>query len=198
MCIDLQHYIYRLFERKSHCFTCNSYTSLTFPPSSSLHPSQGHGEFLQMLCSLGANCHLRSAQSRGPIDLIPHSPLSTREERRRTLLIAEPRLRTLILHHEDCLERPHTKESDWDGADRLERILKELTDPLQVRPSLSHLICIFLSPLSLSPTCVSLSLSHLPSSLHISPPHACLSLACSLSPSHPSPLYLCFSVLDGV
>jgi hypothetical protein len=66
------------------------------------------------------------------MDLIPHSPLSTREERRRTLLIAEPRLRTLILHHEDCLERPHTRESDWDGAGRLERILKELKDPLQV------------------------------------------------------------------
>jgi hypothetical protein len=61
------------------------------------------------------------------------------------------------------LERPHTKESDWDGADRLERILKELTDPLLVRPSLPHLISLSLSlsfifvSVYISIQCVSLS-----------------------------------------
>jgi hypothetical protein len=145
--IDLQNCFYHLLERKTDCF---NWLPILYPMASSQStpsllrkphplllsfPPQGHGEFLQMLCSLGANCHLRSAQSRGPMDLIPHSPLSTREKRRRSLLIAEPRLRTLILHHEDCLEHPHTRESDWDGAGRLERILKELTDPLQVRMS---------------------------------------------------------------
>lgn len=80
---------------------------------------------------MGANCHLRSAQSRGPLDLINHTPHSTREHLRRILLTAEPRLRTLILHHEDCLVM-HSAKGEWEDGDRLERIMKVLTDPLEV------------------------------------------------------------------
>lgn len=80
---------------------------------------------------MGANCHLRSAQSRGPLDLINHTPHSTREHLRRILLTAEPRLRTLILHHEDCLVM-HSARGEWEDGDRLERIMRVLTDPQEV------------------------------------------------------------------
>ena len=81
---------------------------------------------------MSANCHIRSALSRGALDLITSSPVKTREELRSALLTAEPRLRTLILHHEDCLEGPHSGLSEWEGPDRLEEIMRLLGDHKQV------------------------------------------------------------------
>ena len=51
-----------------------------------------------------------------------------REELRRILLTAEPRLRTLILHHPDCLEHSARQPSEWEGPDRLDGILRNIQD----------------------------------------------------------------------
>eukprot|EP00605_Chrysophyceae_sp_TOSAG23-4_P001803 GSChrysophyteH1.ASY1.ANO1.1993.1 assembled CDS len=68
----------------------------------------GHGHFIELLADFGANCHLRNAQSRAALDL------------------AEPRLRTLILFHEDCLEHSARRVDDWEGPDRLLGIMHRL------------------------------------------------------------------------
>ena len=76
-----------------------------------------------MLSSLSANCHIRSAQSRCPLDLITSTSHSSRETLRSTLLSVEPRLRTLILHHKDCMDEYHEGMSQWEGPDRVKSIM---------------------------------------------------------------------------
>ena len=108
----------------------------------------GHMNFLKMLVELGANCHIRNGQSRCALDILgtdsggggsATSSTSTdsqetvrtrqaREELRKILLTAEPRLRTLILHHPDCLEHSSRRPSEWEGPDRLEGILRNIQD----------------------------------------------------------------------
>ena len=45
---------------------------------------------------------------------------------RQAMLLLEPRLRSLILYHEDCLEHAARRESDWEGPDRLKGIMSLL------------------------------------------------------------------------
>ena len=110
----------------------------------------GHMNFLKMLVDLGANCHIRNGQSRCALDILgtgvgsvagaassssasmdSQETMRTRQARedlRRILLSAEPRLRTLVLHHPDCLEHSARRPSEWEGPDRLEGILRNIQD----------------------------------------------------------------------
>jgi acetoin utilization deacetylase AcuC-like enzyme len=117
----------------------------------------GHPAFLQLLTEFGANCHIRNREARAAIDcvhdnrdlyLLEHmsetstlSPRSqaqakrrARDEVRRVILCSEPRLRTLILFHEDCLDHSARRASDWEGPDRLQAIMARLRN-LQEFPS---------------------------------------------------------------
>lgn len=65
----------------------------------------GHTEFLQMLAEFGANFHLRNGMAQAALDLVGGDLRDDRrKELRKVLLSAEPRLRTLILYHQDCLQ----------------------------------------------------------------------------------------------
>ena len=44
------------------------------------------------------------------------------------MMTLEPRLRTLILYHEDCLEHTARRASEWEGPDRLTEIMNALQD----------------------------------------------------------------------
>jgi acetoin utilization deacetylase AcuC-like enzyme len=44
------------------------------------------------------------------------------------MLTVEPRLRTLILYHEDCLEISVRRPSEWEGPDRLVEIMGAVRD----------------------------------------------------------------------
>jgi len=90
----------------------------------------GHDNFLRMLVEVGTDCHLRNGQSRCALDLLGTGTESSgsRTELRRSLLTAEPRLRTLVLHHPDCLQLSQLRPSEWEGPDRLEGILRDLQD----------------------------------------------------------------------
>jgi len=90
----------------------------------------GHALFLEMLADFGANCHLRNSNARAALDLAGADPATAphRDELRRVMLSVEPRLRTLILYHEDCLEHTTRKAADWEGPDRLVDIMQRLQD----------------------------------------------------------------------
>ena len=88
----------------------------------------GHGHFIELLADFGANCHLRNAGSRAALDLAGTTVATqmNREELRRIMLSVEPRLRTLVLYHEDCLEHSARRVDDWEGPDRLVSIMHRL------------------------------------------------------------------------
>lgn len=96
----------------------------------------GHGHFLEMLADLGANCHLRNSQHRSALDVagtgteIVNTP-EGRLEMRRIMLSVEPRLRTLILYHKDCLDHSARRPSDWEGPDRLRDIMLRLQNLIE-------------------------------------------------------------------
>lgn len=93
-----------------------------------------HVHFLELLVDFGANCHIRNSQGRAALDVldgnseISSETMTQRFELRRILLSIEPRLRTLILYHDDCLEHTPRKLSDWEGPDRLKFIMQQLND----------------------------------------------------------------------
>jgi SHAQKYF class myb-like DNA-binding protein len=95
-----------------------------------------HGHFLEMLADLGANCHLRNSQHRSALDVagtgteIVNTP-EGRLEMRRIMLSVEPRLRTLILYHKDCLDHSARRPSDWEGPDRLRDIMLRLQNLIE-------------------------------------------------------------------
>ena len=103
-----------------------------------------------MLCSQSANCHIRSSQLRSPLDLITSNSKRTREELRSVLLSVEPRLRTLILYPEDCMESAHTGMSSWNVPDRLKEIMNVLSDCDQVSVPWATYVCISTSGVILS------------------------------------------------
>jgi acetoin utilization deacetylase AcuC-like enzyme len=89
-----------------------------------------HLGLLKVLIDCGANLHIRNNQAKCPLDVVvdhPDKSLS-REDIRRSILTMEPRLRSLILYHEDCLEHAARRESDWEGPDRLRGIMNLLMD----------------------------------------------------------------------
>jgi hypothetical protein len=90
----------------------------------------GHINFIEVLCNCGVNCHIHNNAAKCPMDCavdIPELNIK-REDIRKMMLTSEPRLRTLILYHEDCLEHSARKQSDWEGPDRLCGIMKTLYD----------------------------------------------------------------------
>jgi hypothetical protein len=90
----------------------------------------GHVAFIEMLADLGANFHIRNGASISALDLIGSNSkdLHQRAHLRKLMLTAEPRLRTLVLTHEDFQEHTARRPSDWEGPDRLESIMKRLRD----------------------------------------------------------------------
>jgi hypothetical protein len=105
----------------------------------------GHAAFLEMVIEFGAHCHMRNGQSQSAIDIVSlegnrpdgyssGSDTSRVTVLRRTMLTAEPRLRTLILFHEDCLQHTARRSTDWEGPDRLLAIMKRLRDTSQFAP----------------------------------------------------------------
>lgn len=90
----------------------------------------GHLSVIQVLTNCGANFHLRNHAWRCPLDLAADCPELhlTRLDIRRSILAMEPRLRSLVLYHEDCLEHAARRESDWEGPDRLTGIMNLILD----------------------------------------------------------------------
>ncbi|RYG68418.1 hypothetical protein EON64_05235, partial [archaeon] len=90
----------------------------------------GHLAFLEMLAGLGVSFHQRNAQALSPIDLagFQSSSAADREALRRATFLLEPRLRTLVLYHEDFLEHTARRPSDWEAPDRLLQIMQRLRD----------------------------------------------------------------------
>ena len=97
-----------------------------------------HTNFLELLVDFGANCHIRNFVGRAALNILDEmnenkSALSNenlvkRNELRRVLLSLEPRLRTLILYHEDCLEHIPRRSSDWEAPDRIKSIMRFIND----------------------------------------------------------------------
>ena len=101
--------------------------------NSALHvaATKGHSAMMDLLVDFGVNCHLRNKKNRSALDLCgttKHTK-NQRDELRRVLLSLEPRLRTLILYHEDCLEHTARRADDWEGPDRLMGIMQRLQNP---------------------------------------------------------------------
>ena len=55
---------------------------------------------------------------------------SQREEARTNLFMTEPRLRTLVLHHPECLEHGVRSNSDWECPDRVKSILSKIAEEI--------------------------------------------------------------------
>ncbi|GMH71470.1 hypothetical protein TrRE_jg6928, partial [Triparma retinervis] len=53
-----------------------------------------------------------------------------REEARTNLFMTEPRLRTLVLHHPECLEHGVRSNSDWECPDRVKSILSKIAEEI--------------------------------------------------------------------
>eukprot|EP01038_Epipyxis_sp_PR26KG_P004993 gene4993-6978_t len=95
-----------------------------------------HKSFLEMLTDLGANFHLRNNLALSPLDTVGTMLRKVPEERqfiREHLLKLEPRLRTLVLYHDDCLEHSARRPSDWEAPDRLVSIMSRLNNNQEFR-----------------------------------------------------------------
>jgi ankyrin repeat protein len=88
----------------------------------------GHIAFLEMLASLGANFHVRNVEGEGALDIAGYFVASPSEKLaiRQRMLLIQPRLKSLILYHEDFLEHTARKPSDWEGPDRLQNVMLKL------------------------------------------------------------------------
>lgn len=90
----------------------------------------GHVKFAELLAEFGANCHLRNSEARTALDVAAtaEDPKAKREVIRRAMLKAEPRLRTLVLYHEECLDHCPRRPSDWEAPDRLKAIMERVSN----------------------------------------------------------------------
>ena len=90
----------------------------------------GWVSFIEMLADLGANFHLRNGSSVCALDLAGSKAKdeAQRNALRKVMLDVEPRLRSLVLYHEDFLEHTARRPSDWEGPDRLSGIMDRLRD----------------------------------------------------------------------
>jgi hypothetical protein len=102
--------------------------------NTAVHISAMHGQihFLDMLSNLGANFHIRNNSALAPLDIAAKASNDpgAREVVRQHMLSIEPRLRTLVLFHQDFLEHTARRPSDWEGPDRLAAIMSRLRDRL--------------------------------------------------------------------
>ena len=94
--------------------------------------SYSNFSFIELLADFGCNCHVRNLQSRCAIDVAAtrvktssdESEISAiRLQTRRLMMSTEPRHRTLVLYHYDCLKHIVRSAEDWEGPDRLEGII---------------------------------------------------------------------------
>jgi len=74
---------------------------------------------------------LRAARNEASNEIVVKK--EEREEARTNLFMTEPRLRTLVLHHPECLEHGIRSNSDWECPDRVKKILSKIAE--EVRPS---------------------------------------------------------------
>jgi hypothetical protein len=85
-----------------------------------------------MLLELGAHCHVHNHHAMSALDLAGSAcedRVSKRFELRARMFEIEPRLRTLILYHDDCLGHSSRRLTDWEGPDRLIAIMERLRNP---------------------------------------------------------------------
>jgi len=110
------------------------------------HIAATHGQesFLELLAEFGANPHIRNDRSRAALDMagaevqeLDQHGASRRSQTelqlirqriRRVMLTTEPRLRTLILYHDDCLDHSVRRPSDWEGPDRILQLIRRLNN----------------------------------------------------------------------
>lgn len=96
---------------------------------SALHIAAREGlqQALELLIESGINCHIRNKDAKCAADIVcANVPLARREQRaalRRHLLTVEPRLRTLVLYHPECLEHTPRFQTEWEGPARLQGVL---------------------------------------------------------------------------
>ena len=135
--------------------------ALTDSGDTALHiaSSYGHIMFIELLMEFCANPHVRNDKGKAAIDVAGsncltsdssyggistfgtahdkksaaerHHYLCTRTEVRRVMLLRQPRLRTLILYHDDCLAHSVRRPSDWEGPDRVSSIMQRLKSDFQ-------------------------------------------------------------------
>ncbi len=91
---------------------------------------QSHGVCVRFLLESGASCWVRDGQSRSPVDVAAEGfgqqqvDMRARKATRLIFYQSQPRVRTLVLHHPDCLEHKPRQESDWECPERIEAILQ--------------------------------------------------------------------------
>ena len=85
---------------------------------------------MRALLEHGASCTLRDGQSRAAIDVAAEGfgqqrvDLAARKAVRRIFYRIEPRARTLVLHHRDCLDHKPRQETDWECPERIAAVLR--------------------------------------------------------------------------
>ncbi|CAM9162818.1 unnamed protein product, partial [Ectocarpus fasciculatus] len=108
-----------------------------------LHISASYSNFsfIELLADFGCNCHVRNLQSRCAIDIAATkaecSDAGMTELRNRTrqlMMLSEPRHRTLVLYHDDCLQHIARTADDWEGPDRLGGIVVGVKDANKFQP----------------------------------------------------------------
>lgn len=92
--------------------------------------SYSNFSFIELLADFGCNCHVRNLQSRCAMDVAATKVVcndadmvTIRRQTRQLMMSTEPRHRTLVLYHYDCLQHIARTADDWEGPDRLEGII---------------------------------------------------------------------------
>jgi hypothetical protein len=114
-----------------------------------LHIASRYGDIkvIDLMLGMGCNVHIRNKQGQGaldsaclaltaftnlqPLTVSNNAYIPTREAVRTLMLSREPRLRTLVLYHDDCLDHSARRQTDWEGPDRLQQIMNRLTSSIQ-------------------------------------------------------------------
>jgi acetoin utilization deacetylase AcuC-like enzyme len=100
---------------------------------------------IKVLVDAGASIGLRNNTSLSPLDVagrglqredISVAPLSDeyRIIARRTLYEGDPRYRTLVLSHKDCLGHMPRSQADWECPERISDVMNAVTDPERFDP----------------------------------------------------------------
>lgn len=107
----------------------------------------GHHACIRVLTEAGANIGLRNTLSQSPLDVAGRglergTVLTTgslsedvRIATRRTIYSCDPRCRTLVLTHKDCLGHKPRSESDWECPERVMDVMSAVSDPAVFDPS---------------------------------------------------------------
>ena len=103
--------------------------------------SYSNFSFIELLADFGCNCHVRNLQSRCAIDIAATKVecsdadmVALRCRTRQLMMLSEPRHRTLVLYHDDCLQHIARTADDWEGPDRLGGIVVGVKDATKFQP----------------------------------------------------------------